>query len=150
MPLLYPCRYAREKLSVRESDRRCFPLAFCPKRISVGRAHHYRKRMYSIRRFRTQLTFRRNILHIIVHNTYHTSTWYSVMGIDYYSNSSTSIQQYIRDVVRRAFYLLHFRITAVTVVVAVLTLTHRYYNAVRGHRTGSNNLYSPFSMHGIL
>ena len=30
VPLLYPCRYAREKLSVRESDRRCPPLAFCP------------------------------------------------------------------------------------------------------------------------
>ena len=29
VPLLYPCRYAREKLSVRESDRRCSPLAFC-------------------------------------------------------------------------------------------------------------------------
>ena len=28
VPLLYPCRYAREKLSVRESDRRCPPLAF--------------------------------------------------------------------------------------------------------------------------
>ena len=60
VPLLYPCRYAREKLSVRESDRRCSPLAFCPKRISVGRAHHYRRRMYSLRRFRTKLTFRRN------------------------------------------------------------------------------------------
>ena len=33
VPLLYPCRYAREKLSVRESDRRCPVLAFCPKRI---------------------------------------------------------------------------------------------------------------------
>ena len=62
VPLLYQCRYAREKLSVRESDRRCSPLAFCPRRISVGRTHHYRKRMYSIRRFRTKLTFRRNIL----------------------------------------------------------------------------------------
>ena len=30
VPLLSPCRYAREKLSVRESDRRCPPLAFCP------------------------------------------------------------------------------------------------------------------------
>ena len=60
VPLLYPCRYAREKLSVRESDRRCSPLAFCPRRISVGRAHHYRKHTYSIRRFRTKLTFRRN------------------------------------------------------------------------------------------
>ena len=62
VPLLYPCRYAREKLSVRESDCRCPPLAFCPKRISVGRAHHHRKRMHSIRRFRTKPTFRRNIL----------------------------------------------------------------------------------------
>ena len=61
VPLLYPCRYAREKLSIRESDR-CSPLAFCPKRIPVGRAHHHRKRMHSIRRFRTKLTFRRNIL----------------------------------------------------------------------------------------
>ena len=60
VPLLYPCRYVRKKLSVRESDRRCSPLAFCPRRISVGRAHHYRKRMYSIRRFRTKLTSRRN------------------------------------------------------------------------------------------
>ena len=57
VPLLYPCRYAREKLSVRESDRRCPPLSFCPKRISVGRAHDHRKRMHSIRRFRTKLTF---------------------------------------------------------------------------------------------
>ena len=64
VPLLYPCRYARQKLSVRESDRRCSPLAFCPKRISVGRAHHHRKRTYSIRRFRTKLTFRRNMLHL--------------------------------------------------------------------------------------
>ena len=63
VPLLYPCRYAREKLSVCKSDRRCSPLAFCPGRISVGRAHH-RKRMCSIRRFRTKLTFRRNILRI--------------------------------------------------------------------------------------
>ena len=63
VPLLYPCRYARETLSVRESDRRFSPLAFCPKRISVAGAHHYRERMYSIRRFRTKLTFRRNILH---------------------------------------------------------------------------------------
>ena len=62
VPLLYPCRYAREKLSVRESDRRCPPLAFCLKRISVGRAHRHRKRMHSIRRFRTKLTFRRKIL----------------------------------------------------------------------------------------
>ena len=62
VPLFYPCRYARKKLSVRESDRRCSPLAFCPRRISVGRAHRFRKRMYSIRRFRTKLTFRRNIL----------------------------------------------------------------------------------------
>ena len=66
VPLLYPCRYAREKLSVRESDRHCSPLAFCPRRISVGRANHYRKRMYSIRRFRTKMAFRRNILHSIV------------------------------------------------------------------------------------
>ena len=42
VPLLYPCRHAREKLSVRECDRRCSPRAFCPRRISVGRAHHYR------------------------------------------------------------------------------------------------------------
>ena len=62
VPRLYSCRYAREKLSVHESDRRCPPLAFCPKRISVGRAHHHRKRMHSIRRFRTKLTFRRNVL----------------------------------------------------------------------------------------
>ena len=63
VPLLYPCRYAREKLSVRESDRRCPPLAFCPKRISVGRAHHHRKHMHSIRLFRTKVTLGRNILH---------------------------------------------------------------------------------------
>ena len=47
--LLYLCRYARVKLSVPESDRRCSPLACCPRRISVGRAHRYRKHMYSIR-----------------------------------------------------------------------------------------------------
>ena len=62
VPLLNPCRYAREKLSVLESDRRCSLLALCPKRISVGGAYPYRKRMYSIRRFRTKLTFRRNVL----------------------------------------------------------------------------------------
>ena len=33
-------------------------------------------------------------------------------------------------------------VVVVAVVVVVLTLTHRYCNAVRGHRTGSNNLYS--------
>ena len=37
------------------------PLPFCRKRISVGRAHLHRKRMHTIRRFRTNLTFRRNI-----------------------------------------------------------------------------------------
>ena len=66
--------------------------------------------------------------------------------------SSTTIavrvfQQYIHNVLR-AFYLLHFRhyyCTAVTTVVGVLTWTHRY-NAVRGHRTGSNNLYSSSSV----
>ena len=61
VPLVYPCRYVREKLSVRESDRRCSPLAFCRRRISVGRAHLHRRRMFSIRPFRTKLTFRRNI-----------------------------------------------------------------------------------------
>ena len=66
VPLLYPCRYAREKLSVRENVRRCPPLAFCPKRISVGRAQHHRKRTHSIRRFRTKLTFRRNILRVLL------------------------------------------------------------------------------------
>ena len=65
LPLLYLCRCAREKLSVRESDRLCSPHAFCPRRISVGRAHHHRKRMYSFRRFRTKLTFRINRLHCI-------------------------------------------------------------------------------------
>ena len=40
VPLLYPCRYAREKLFVRENDRRCSPVAFRPRRVSVGRAHH--------------------------------------------------------------------------------------------------------------
>ena len=72
------------------------------------------------------------------------------MGIDY--NSSTSIQQqYIHDV-HRAFCLLHFRhyccavttVVVVVVVVVYVTVTHRY-NTVRGHRTGSNNLYSSSS-----
>ena len=54
------------KLSVCESDHRCPPLAFCPKRISVGRAHHHRKRMHSIHRFRTKLAFRRNMLHVYI------------------------------------------------------------------------------------
>ena len=36
-------------------------------------------------------------------------------------------------------------VDVVVVVVIVLTLTHRY-NAVRGHRTGSNNLYSSSSV----
>ena len=51
----------------------------------------------------------------------------------------------------RFTYCLFGTITAVTtadavvvVVVVVLTLTHRYH-AVRGHRTGSNNLYSSSS-----
>ena len=40
---------------------------------------------------------------------------------------------------------------AVVVVVVVLTLSHGY-NAVRGHRTGSNNCIIPplFNMHGIF
>ena len=63
VPLLHPCGFAREKLSVRERYRRSSPLAFCSKRRSVGRTHHYRKCMYSIRRFRTKLIFRRNMLH---------------------------------------------------------------------------------------
>ena len=67
VPRLYPCRYAQEKLSVRESDRPCPLLAFCPRRISIGRVHHHRKRMNSIRRFRTKLTFRRNILLFFVY-----------------------------------------------------------------------------------
>ena len=66
-----PVPLSREKLSVRESDRRCSPLAFCPQRISVGRAHHYRKRMYSIRRFRTKLTFRRNTLLVVYPSNCH-------------------------------------------------------------------------------
>ena len=36
-------------------------------------------------------------------------------------------------------------LTTVLAVVVVPTLTHRY-NAVRGHRTGSNNLYSSSSV----
>ena len=80
VPLLYPCRCAREELSVRESDRRCSPLAFCPRRISVGRAHHYRKGMNSIRRFRTKPTFRRNIRSIAF-----LYTPYLVLGSDYVS-----------------------------------------------------------------
>ena len=52
-----PVSLCTGEVSVRESDRRCSRLAFCPKRISVGRAHHYRKRMYPIRRFRTKLAF---------------------------------------------------------------------------------------------
>ena len=41
--------------------------------------------------------------------------------------------------------------SAVTVVVVVVALTH-HYNAVRRHRTGSNNCVLPplFSMHGIV
>ena len=37
------------------------PLAFSPTRPSVGRTHHYRERMYSIRRFRTKLAVKRYI-----------------------------------------------------------------------------------------
>ena len=62
VPLLYPRSYAREKRSVRESEDCFSPLALGPKRPSLGRTFHYRKRMYSICRFRTKLTFRRNIL----------------------------------------------------------------------------------------
>ena len=85
-----------------------------------------------------------------------TNTWCFVMGIDYYNNSSTSIQQqYIHDIVHRAFHLQHFGTTTAVfvVVVVVLTLIHRY-NVVRGHRTGSNYYCSIhalfFNMHGIL
>ena len=69
------------------------------------------------------------------------------MGIDYYKNTSTSIQQYtpVHDIAHRAFTCSIFGTTTtavttavVAVVVVVLTLTYRY-NAVRGHRTGSNN-----------
>ena len=68
------------------------------------------------------------------------------MGIDYYNNQQNEYTTtvYMHDV-HRAFYLLHFRhynyCCDNRVFVVFLTLTHRY-NAVRGHRTGSNNLYS--------
>ena len=40
----------------------------------------------------------------IIVRTYYISTWYFVMGIDYYNNSSTSIQQqYVHEFVLRAF-----------------------------------------------
>ena len=74
-------RYAREKLSVRESDRRP-PLAFCPN-VFPSVAHHHRERMHSIRRFWTKLTFRRNILRSIafIENyfcySYDTSTYFN-------------------------------------------------------------------------
>ena len=84
VPLLYPCRYAREKLSVRESDRRCSPFAFCPKRISVGRAHH-RKRMYSIRRFRAKLTFRRNLLLFYIKYKHQHLTYYPICKFQSFS-----------------------------------------------------------------
>ena len=99
--LLYPCRYAREKLSVRESDRRCSPLAFCPKRISVGRAHHYRKRMYSIRRFRTKLTFPRNILLCCI--SFELSCYYSLRR---WGGSSTGV---IREPRHRPLFLVSYR-----------------------------------------
>ena len=74
-----------------------------------------------------------------------TSLWASTTR----TTSSTSIQQqYIHDVVHRAFYFCFFSTTATVttaVVAVVLTLTHRY-NAVRGHRTGSNNSYSSSSV----
>ena len=62
MPSLVGSEMCIRDRSVRESDRRCPLLSFCPKRISVGRAHHHRKRMHSIRRLRTKLPFRSNIL----------------------------------------------------------------------------------------
>ena len=66
------------------------------------------------------------------------------MGIDYYYNSSTSIR--IHAVVHRAFYLLHFQHDyCCNNSSVVLRLIHRY-NAVRGHRTGSDNLYSSSSV----
>ena len=38
------------------------------------------------------------------------NTWYFVMGIHYYNNSSTSIrQQYIHEIAHREFRLQHFR-----------------------------------------
>ena len=71
----------------------------------------------------------------------------SLYGLDY-----NSMQQYIRDIVHRAFYLLRFLILQlVVIVVAVFTLTHRY-NAVHGRRSGAKNSILPplFNMHGML
>ena len=62
MPLLNSRGYAREKLSIRESDRYSSPLTLGPTRPSVGRTHHYRTLTYPIRRCRTKMAFRTNLL----------------------------------------------------------------------------------------
>ena len=54
VPLLSPCRYAREKLSVRESDRRCPPLAFCPNVFPSVEPTTIVNVCIQIRRFRTK------------------------------------------------------------------------------------------------
>ena len=84
-----------------------------------------------------------------------TGTRYFVMGIDHNNNSSTTIQQQsecIHAVVHRACYLLHFRhyycynnSCCCCCCCGCCFLTHRH-NAVRGHRTGSDNLYSSSSV----
>ena len=74
------------------------------------------------------------------------------MGIDYYSNSSTStcwifgITTVVTTIVVVVVVVVVVvaAVVVVVVVVLVLTLTHRY-SAVRGYRTGSNDLYSSFS-----
>ena len=86
------------------------------------------------------------------------NTWYFVTGIDYYNNISTSIQLYIHDIVHSAFSLQHFRhyyccnnCCCCVIAVAVVLILTRRYNAVRGHRIGSNYCVHPppFNTHGL-
>ena len=105
VPMFYPCRYVREKLSVRESDRRCSPLVFCRRLISVGGAHHYRKHMNSIRRFRTKLTFQRNTLHFVF-----CDNWLLVEAVSFSSTrfleSTSGIETCFSYIVRRMLIFL--------------------------------------------
>ena len=69
VPLLYPCRYSREKLSVRESDRRCSPLL--PSVLNVFPSVEPTtivKVCIQFLSFRTKLTFRRNVPCIALHS----------------------------------------------------------------------------------
>ena len=64
----------------------------------------------------TPLVYHRAL--ILTCGTVTINTWHFVMGIGYYI--STSRQQYIHDIVHKAFYLQHCRHYAVTTAVVLL------------------------------